>query len=178
MDYFELVSTRHSVRAYTRQDVGAGALERILRAANRAPSAGNLQAFEVVAVRSSERRRRLARAAFGQEFVAEAPVVLVFLTHPARSAKRYGTRGERMYALQDATIAATYAQLAAHALGLGSVWVGAFDEDAVLSAVSAPRGLGASSLLVIGHAAEKPSATSRRALSDLVHQETVRASVR
>jgi nitroreductase len=174
MGYFELISSRRSVRAFTQEGVSADALGQIVSAANRAPSAGNLQAYQIVVVRQAERRRRLAQAALGQEFVAEAPLTLVFLTHPARSAVRYGTRGERLYALQDATIAATYAQLAAHALGLSSVWVGAFDEPSVLRAVEAPPGLGASSLLVIGHGAEVPPATSRRPLSDLVHDETVR----
>lgn len=72
------------------------------------------------------------------------------------------------------TLAAAYAQLAAHALGLASVWVGAFDDDAVLDAVSSPAGLVPSSLLPIGYPHGQPSPTARRPLSELVHQETMR----
>jgi len=145
---------------------------------NRAPSGGDLQAYEVVVVRTPERRRDLARAAYGQDFVAGAPVVLVFFMHPARSAAKYGHRGEALYACQDTTIAAAHAQLAAHALGLATVWVGAFDDEAVCRAVDAPRGLRPSSLLVIGHAAEAPEVTPRRPLSELVHRETLAPGAR
>jgi nitroreductase len=174
MDFFDLVGSRHSVREFTREPVSDAIVERLLAAANRAPSAGNLQAYEIVVVRSAKGRRLLARAALGQEFVAEAPLVLVFVTHPERNAERYGDRGARLYGVQDATIAAAYAQLAAQALGLGGVWVGAFDDAAVLSAVRAPSGHGVSSLLVLGYPARTPEATPRRSLDDLVHDETLR----
>ena len=92
-------------------------LEKILTAANTAPSAGDLQAYEIVVVRHAAVRSCLAVAAHGQAFLAKAPVVLVFL---AEWAARYVTRGERRFCIQDATLAACHAQLAAAALGLGS----------------------------------------------------------
>jgi nitroreductase len=173
MSFFDLITSRHSVREFRAEPVSDRTIERVVDAANRAPSAGDLQAYEVVVVRSASRRRLLARAAFEQRFVADAPVVLVFLTHPARNAERYGERGARLYSLQDATIAAAHAQLAVHALGLGSVWVGAFDDAAVLEAVEAPAGLGASSLLVVGYPARAGEPTPRRSLRDLAHPETL-----
>jgi len=111
MDFFETIEQRRSVRAFEPREVGDADVTRILEAANRAPSAGNLQAYEVVVVRETERRRRLARAAHGQEFVAQAPVVLVFCVNPKRSGGRYGSRGRELYSLQDATIAAAHASL-------------------------------------------------------------------
>jgi len=173
MDFFDLITSRHSVREFRAEPVSDRAIERVLDAANRAPSAGDLQAYAIVVVRSASRRRLLAHAAFEQRFVADAPVVLVFLTHPARNADRYGERGARLYSLQDATIAAAHAQLAVHALGLGSVWVGAFDDAAVLEAVEAPADFGASSLLVVGHPARAGEPTPRRSLGDLAHHETL-----
>lgn len=176
-EFFELVGTRRSIRSFTAEAVTERDLERILQAANRAPSAGNLQAYEIVVVTDHDGRQRLSRAAFGQPCVAEAKVLLVFLANPARSAARYAARGERLFALQDATIAASYAQLAVHALGLASVWIGAFEDRAVLDAVNAPRALLPSSLLAIGHAAESPPLTPRRDLRDLVHRERLRSKV-
>lgn len=172
-DFFEVIRSRHSVRAFAPTPVREKDLASILDAMNRAPSAGDLQAYEVVVVRTPERRRLLARAALDQDFVAEAPLVLVFFMNPARSRRKYGHRGETLYACQDATIAAAHAQLAAHALGLGTVWVGAFDDEAVRQIVAAPAGLRPSSLLVIGHPGEVPERTPRRALEDLVHEETL-----
>jgi nitroreductase len=97
--------------------------------------------------------------------------VLVFFRNPARSRRKYGRRGEELYACQDATIAAAHAQLAAHAQGLATVWVGAFDDEAVSAAVGAPEGLRPSSLLVIGYPAETPEPTPRRSLRELVRRE-------
>ncbi len=175
MSFFDLVDKRHSSRAFTGEGVSEESARKILAAANRAPSAGNQQAYEIVVVRDPERKRQLAAAAYEQSFIADAPLVLVFLTHAARNAGRYGTRGAELYALQDATIAAAYAQLAVQALELGSVWVGAVEDEAVLKAVAAPKGLGFSSLLVIGHPSELPQVTPRRSLDDLVHREQVRS---
>lgn len=172
-DFFELVRTRRSIRAYQPREVDPATIQKILEAAKCAPSAGNLQAYEVVVVRDPERRARLARAALGQAFIAEASVALIFVTDPQRSAAKYGQRGAELYSIQDAAIAATYAQLAAHALGLGSVWVGAFRDSEVLAAVGGSEPQRAVSLLVLGYPRESPSATPRRPLSDLARKETL-----
>lgn len=177
-EFFDVIRSRRSVRSFDSADVSDEVLDAVLEAMNRAPSAGNLQAYEVVIVRAPERRLLLARAAYGQEYVAQAPVVLVFFMVPDRSREKYGERGEALYACQDATIAATHAQLAAHALGLGTVWIGAFDDDEVCQAAAAPRGRRPSSLLVIGYPAEEPEPTSRRSLDSLVHRESYRQSSR
>jgi len=168
MDFFAVLQERHSVRAFAERPVEPEKLQAVLEAANRAPSAGNLQAYEIYVVTRPAVLKALMRAAFEQKFVAQAPVVLVFCAHPARSASSYGERGATLYSLQDATIACAYAQLAATAVGLGSVWVGAFDEDAMRKALGIEKELVPVALLPIGYVAEKPDITPRRALDDLV----------
>ena len=122
----------------------------------------------------SVRPRHVVRPAIRSRLGAEpsAPVVLAFCAHPRRSAAKYGRRGEELYCVQDATIACAYAQLAATALGLGSVWVGAFDTDAVAQAIGARRDWRPVALLPIGYPAESPEATPRRSLNELVHERT------
>jgi nitroreductase len=122
----------------------------------------------VAVVRAPSLRRRLARAALDQDFVAQAPVVLVFLANPSDSAAKYGRRGEALYAVQDATIACTYAQLGACNAGLGSCWVGAFHEDQVRAALGVGEELRPVALLPIGYTAQMPETTSRRPLSEMV----------
>jgi nitroreductase len=134
-----------------------------------APSAGDLQAYDIFVVRNKKKKYALAKAAGGQSFVSEAPVVLVFCSVPARSSWKYGSRGEQLYAIQDATIAAAYAQLAATALGLGCVWVGAFDEREVHEVLGQKAGLRAIVIMPIGYPAEKGEETPRRRLEELVH---------
>lgn len=173
MDIFEAIRQRHSVRAYQRREVEAEKLQRILEAVNAAPSAGNRQAYEVVLVRDAERKQRLVKAAWDQTFIAEAPVVLVFIAAPERNRDRYAERGEQLYSVQDATIACAYAELVATALGLNCCWVGAYDDAAVAAAVGATGSLRPVAVLPIGYAAEQPPARPRRLLNDLVHQEVV-----
>ncbi len=170
MDFWDVVRQRRSIRAFTSDPVDDATVQRILQAINLAPSAGNRQAYEVYLVRDAATRRALARAALDQDFVAQAPVVLVFCAHPYRSAMRYGERGINLYCIQDATIATTYAMLAATDLGLATVWVGAFDDEMARQAIKAPREHQPVAILPIGHAGEKPRPTSRRPLEDIVHR--------
>ncbi len=169
MEFREVVARRCSVRAYSRAGVSDTVLDRILNEVVRAPSAGNLQGYSIVRVRSLRGRRALAEAAGGQEFLAEAPVVLVFLADPGRSAEKYGDRGGSLYAVQDATIAATYAVLAATDEGLASAWVGAFDESGVRTACG-ETSLRPVAMIAIGHGQETPAPTPRRAVSEMVRE--------
>lgn len=83
MEFFEVVRSRHSIRAFTAKPVEAEKLHAILEAADRAPSAGNLQAYEIYVVTHRTILNALARAALDQEFIAQAPLALVFCAHPA-----------------------------------------------------------------------------------------------
>lgn len=169
MEYFELIKRRHSIRTYQDKPVSEAFLSQILEAANRAPSAGNLQAYEIFVVEAESHRAELAQAA-DQEFLLQAPIVLVFCVNPARSEARYRQRGVSRYALQDATIACTFAMLAAADLGLGSVWVGAYNDQAVMAVLGNPPGLHAVAMLPIGYPAGEPRIRDRRSLDDLVHR--------
>jgi len=172
MDFFETVKARHSIRAFQSRPVEDEKIHRIIEAVNLAPSAGDLQAYEIIVVKDSRRRKELTRGALWQNFIAEAPICLVFLAYPERSSRKYGERGSELYCLQDATIAASYAQLAATALGLASTWVGAFDDEAVARAVEAPKNKRPIAILPIGYAAETPDITPRRPVSEVLCSET------
>ncbi|MFH1022206.1 MAG: nitroreductase family protein [Planctomycetota bacterium] len=172
MKLIEAIHARRSVRAFVPKPVDEAKVKRILDAANDAPSAGNLQAYEIVVVRDPARKRKLADAAHGQMFVAMSPLVLVFVANPTRN-RRYRQRGEELYAVQDATIACVHAMLAATTGGLASCWVGAFDEKAVAEVVGVPVGMRPVAILPIGHAAEKPKNPGRRDLDDIVHDEEI-----
>jgi nitroreductase len=177
MNIFDAFQLRYSARAYQNKSVSEDDLQRILQAANDAPSAGNRQAYDIVVVRDIERKRKLVKAAWDQTFIAEAPVVLVFLTNPGRNRERYGERGARLYAVQDATVACAYAQLAATALGLATCWVGAYDDDAVAKTVGAAVFSQPVAVLPIGYAADTARPRSRRPLKDLIHDETANQTV-
>ena len=169
MEFQRLIQLRRSVRRYTAEPVDPEVLSRNLQLASRAPSAGNLQAYRIDVVRSARERRALSVAAGGQEFLAEAPIDLVFFADPERSATSYGSRGASLYAIQDATIVATFAVLAATNEGLGTAWVGAFDERTVQT-ICGENKLRPVAIVPVGHGAETPNATDRRPFSETVRE--------
>ena len=152
MNFFELIESRHSCRAFQEAVVEKEKLQLILDAIDQAPSAGNLQAYAVKVVTNNDTKEKLTSLAFGQDFIRQAPLVLVFFSVPDLSAKKYGDRGRFLYCIQDATIACTYAQLAATDLGLASCWVGAFDVWAVERCLKADWPWRAIAMLPIGYA--------------------------
>jgi nitroreductase len=169
MDFFNVVKERHSIRAYQPQAVEPEKLQELLQTINRAPSAGNLQAYEVYLVTDADCKSALWKSAYNQEFLMQASLILVFCAHAARSAARYQKRGTELYCVQDATIACTFAMLSATALGLSTVWVGAFDEAAVREIIGAPKEHRPVAMLPIGYAAETPRHRPRRSLDELIH---------
>jgi nitroreductase len=170
MDFTELLRTRSSVRAFRDQPVSIDDAGTILEAAQSAPSAGNEQAYEIAVVTHRDRLRRLAHAAQDQEFVAHAPLVLVFSAVPSRASVAYGERGAGLFCVQDATIACAYAQLAAAELGLSAVWVGSFDPLLVEREIDATEGVIPVAMLAIGEPAAFGELSQRRPLGDLVRR--------
>jgi nitroreductase len=170
MDFFEVLKARHSVRAYDARPIEPEKLQQILEAIDGAPSAGNLQAYEVYLVCAESAKAALAKAAGDQDFLIQAPISLVFCAHPALSFAKYQRRGSDLYCLQDATIACAFAMLTASALGLSTVWVGAFDDEEVRCIISAPMEHRPVAILPVGYAAETPRIRARRSLAELIHQ--------
>ena len=170
-EFFETVRRRRSVRRFRPDPVAPELLTQILEAVNLSPSAGNVQAYRIFIVREAALRQDLSRAAGNQRCVVEAPVILVFCTDPARSAAVWGTRGEQLLCIQDATIACAYAQLAATALGLASVWIGAMmEQETVKETLGLTEDLWPIALLPMGYPAESPPRKPRRALHELFRE--------
>lgn len=134
MEFETVIEQRFSCRSYFEEKlIPEQVIRDVIRLSQRAPSAGNLQAFRVVVVRNPRVRKLLAQAARDQTFLAEAPVVLVISAAPSISNRRYRERGRTLYSVQDATIFTAYLQLACTNVDLASVWVGAFSEHEVIS---------------------------------------------
>jgi len=168
-DFFETVRHRHSVRKYQGDaPVEQEKLHAILEMAMAAPSAGDLQAYRISVVSHSATRLALQEAAGNQSFIGQAPLCLIFAADPARSAQEFGPRGAQLYAVQDATIAAAYAQLAIVAAGMASTWIGQFDDQKVTRLLNLPTGLVPVAMLSVGYPAELPQGTPRRRLGEIV----------
>jgi len=168
-DLFATIRNRHSVRKFqSDMPVEKEKLHAVLEAACAAPSAGDLQAYKIIVVESEDKRNELCGVANNQTFICEAPICLVFCTDASRSESEFGERGKDLYAVQDTTIAAAYAQLAVVAAGLGSTWIGYFDAEKVSDTLNLDKTLEPVAILSVGYAAEFPDPTPRRHLDSMV----------
>ena len=166
MEFLQLLHQRHSVRRYQPKPVPQELVSQLLEAIRTAPTAGNFQAYQVYVVRGPEQMQKVAAATFDHGWVAQAPLALVICTDAARC--QYD--GPEHWALQDASLAATIAHLAAASLGLGSCWVGAFAPPKLAEVIHSAEGHTPLALLTIGYADEQPQPMPRRELAEFVHE--------
>ncbi|WP_133120990.1 nitroreductase family protein [Candidatus Nitrosotalea bavarica] len=166
--FLNFLNKRRSIRAFKDNMVDESKLSKILQACNLAPSSGGLQTFEIYHIKNKEIKKSLVLAAKDQALIAQAPLLLVFCANPSRSVERFGERSQ-FFSVQDATIAAVYAQLTIHALGLSTVWIGAFDEKKVSEILHLPQGQRPVAIIPIGYENEKPKEKTTRGSKDLLH---------
>jgi len=145
MEVLEAIRKRHSVRAYMAQEIPAEKLDMILEAGRLAPSAGNIQPWHFVVVTNREKRRMLSKGRFAK-FLAESPVVIVGCGDKASSPNWY---------VVDTTIALQNMVLTATSEGLGTCWVGSFDENQVRGLLSIPEKFRIVALLALGYPGEE-----------------------
>lgn len=171
MEFHELLEKRHSVRSYLPKPIEAEKIEKIIDAAISAPSAGNLQAYKIMVVKDKEKKKALYQVTRNQDMVLHAFVVLVFFADTKRSSSKYGERGALLYSIQDATIAAAYAQLEAENLGLGSVWIGAFEPKKVADILGASEFEIPIAIIPLGYPMEEqPTKRIRRDKKEIVRE--------
>ncbi|MGA1822776.1 MAG: nitroreductase family protein [Thermoplasmatota archaeon] len=150
MDFELVLKNRRSVRSFSNFAPPERDVEKIMAAARMAPSAGNLKARQIIVMKKGSKSRALAEASGGQEFVADAPFVLVFCAD-LKKIEPYGERGRDLYCIQDAAASVENALLMAVNIGLAGCWVGAFDEERVREICGLPDYLRPVALIPIGY---------------------------
>ena len=171
MELRDAIYNRHSIRAFKDEPVEEEKLLRILEDANQAPSAGNLQARDFIVIQDKKTKIEVARAALDQGFVAQAPVIIVVCANMARSAAKYGRRGAGLYSVLDAALAAENLMLSCAQEGLGSCYVGAFDEELIRKIVGIPQTAIPVGIIPVGYPDEEPYITDRMPVGRMVHRE-------
>ena len=164
---FNVMLNRRSHRRFEDRPIEDSKLEMIFAAADTAPTAGGFQGFEIYHVKSQDVKLRLVEAANNQPYV-NAPVVLVFCMNPERVKMNFPQDIIKKFSQQDSTLAAAYSQLAAHALGLSSVWIGMINEAKVMEVLKTD--LVPSSILCIGYPKKMLQPKPKRNLKDLIHE--------
>jgi len=155
MEVFEAIKKRRSIRNYFKKPISGEIIDKLIEALIWAPSAGNLQSRKFYFVFNEKIKKDLAEAAFGQDFIAQVPLVVVGCTDD-KIVQRYGERGKNLYSICDVSASIENLMLVAEENNLGTCWVGAFDEKEVTKILNLPKNLRPIVIVPVGYPAEKP----------------------
>jgi len=156
MEVFDCIRTRRSVRKYKEQPVPWDNIVEILQSAKYAPCAGNIWNLKFIVIKNEDKRRAIAEACTQQYWMQDAPIHIVIVSEPEKAEKYYGTRGVRLYTQQAAGAAIQDMLLTANSLGLGTCWVGAFDEEDIRHICNMPEHLNVQGIIAVGYPDETP----------------------
>jgi len=156
---YEVILKRRSIRKYVPEPIEREALIKILEAARRAPSAGNRQPWYFIVVKDPELKKEVAKASANQMFMANADVIIVGVADPGISPRWYE---------KDIMIALEHIALVATELGLGTCWIGAFNERKIKELLEIPENLKVVALMPVGVPAESPGPRPRKPLEEIV----------
>lgn len=170
MDVKTAIRTRRSIREYDPREVEEEKLVRVLESGRLSPSASNRQERRFIVIKDASTRKALSEAARNQKFLAQAPVVIAACSVE----KEYVMScGQLAYPI-DTAIAVDHMTLAAVEEGLGTCWIGAFDEKKVKEILNIPDEIRVVTLLPIGYPSDIPRPTPRKSLDEIVLWETWR----
>ena len=150
MDLDLILQKRKSVRSYSPMSPSDRDIEKVIQAAELAPTAGDLKARKIFVIKGQSRKKGLMEASLHQTWISEAPFLVIFCADE-KTIEKFGERGKDLYCVQDASIAASFAMLKATDLGLASCWIGAFDEEKVSEAAGLPSYLRPVVILAVGY---------------------------
>ncbi len=167
MVVLKVIQSRRSIRSYDSRNVEEDKLLRVLESGRLSPSAGNRQERRFIVVKDTKTRKLLSEAANNQRFVAEAPVVIAACSVE----KEYTMKcGQLAYPI-DTAIAVDHMTLQAVKEGLGTCWIGAFDEENVKELLNIPHDIRVVALLALGYPLTIPQPTPRKSLDEIVMWE-------
>lgn len=166
MKVLDVIQKRRSVRKYKEDPIPEKALMRVLEAARLAPSGKNFQPWKFIIVKDKALKEKLAQASAGQFFMAEAPIIIVGCGFPDNC---YAHMGRYMKSWSvDVTIALEHLILQAQEEGLGTCWIGSFEEEEVKAILNIPENVKVLALTPLGYPDEIPRFRRRKSLDEII----------
>jgi nitroreductase len=172
MEFYEVVKTRRSVRTFKPDELNPESMARVLEAVRLSPSGSNRQPWKFVLVSDSEKKAEVVAACGGQAWIDEAPIVVVACGRKTGS-NRGGYMGDMSF-LVDISIAFTQFILAARAEGLGTCWIGDFENEAIKGALGVPEDYDVVAVSPLGYPMTENAfheTDRRKPLSEIVSHE-------
>ena len=156
MDVIEAINRRRSIRRYLDRPVEFEKITTLIDAARKAPSAGNLQDWNFIIVSEKDLIKQTAQYCVDQYWIQTAPILIIVCGLPEKHEMYYGLRGKRLYNIQDCAAAIQNILLAATDAGLGTCWIGAFEEEKVRSLFAIPQDVRPQAIITVGYSDETP----------------------
>lgn len=157
MDVTKAIDQRRSIRHFNTKSIEFEKIALILENAGKAPSSGDIKDYRFILVTDYEVIRNIAQACTEQYWIETAPVVIVVCADKERSESFYGDKGKNMYSIQNAAAATQNALLTATEQGLGSCWVGSFDDEKISMLLKMPPHVDPQAVIALGYYDEEPS---------------------
>jgi len=170
-DFLELAKSRRSIRKYKNEkdnDVSKEQLMKLIDAAQAAPSARNCQPWHFYVVKNKKIQAELKECAYNQDFILNSPACIIICADSKRNESRYGERGKNLYCIQDTAAAVQNILLCAKDMGLGTCWVGAFDEAKAAKILNLPEDFRPVAIIPVGCPAEDFKPQHRRPVDEIV----------
>jgi len=161
MNVFDAITSRKTVIRFKKDAVDDKLIGVMLHMATHANSAGEMQEWNFLVVKDETRKKKLYEASLEHPLVKESPVIIVACADLEKASMKYQKRGEVFYSVQDTAAAVMLMVVTANALGLGTVWVGSFDEERVKDILFLPDKFRPVAILAVGYPAEEEERRER-----------------
>jgi nitroreductase len=168
-DILDVITSRRTVKHFLPKFVSWENIARVIDAGRHAPSCGNVQNWKFIVILTPSQKQDIAKAAYDQYDIAQAATLIVVCAEPEKAERYYGLRGERLYTIQNCAAAVQNMLLEAHSLGLGTNWIGSFDEDALKSLCNIPDEIRPQAIIAVGYPKEIPEKPPKYPLETLVY---------
>ena len=171
MEFDQVVRKRKMIRKYLPNMIPDSIINKILKNANKVPSAGHTQVQEFIIVRDPAIKKKLRQASVNQEYVEDAPVLIVVCSNTSRSVGRYGQRGRDFYSIIDGAFASMIILLSAVNEEISAAFVGAFEDDKISRILELPEYVKPIGIITLGYPDESPAKLERIQNEQIVQYE-------
>lgn len=178
VDILDIIKSRRTVKQFVPKILSWEKIARILDAARYAPSCGNIQNWKFIVALKPESKQQIAENTYDQIEIVQAGALIVVCAEIDKAQRYYGLRGERLYSIQNCAAAIENMLLQAHSMGLGSRWIGAFDEDSIKIALKVPENIRIQAIIAVGHTKNVPPKPPKYPLETIVYFHSWRNKIR
>ena len=171
MNPIDVLRQRRSIRKFKNKEIPWDNIVSMIHSAVNAPVAGNIANIKYILIREPSAKKEVSKACLDQAWLTTAPLLIAITAEPEQQKRYYGSRGEKLFTIQNAAAAAMNIITAAEFLGLGSCWVGSFNEDELRNVLVIPEHVNIHAIIALGFPDESPPRPPKPAVNTVVYLE-------